>query len=197
MTSPWASGATGSPSARMTSWFASRSARSPPCRFMRCGTSAAWTRWRPAAHVLWAPRLGVSYGLGGDGRAFVRGGIGWFTGRPAYRWFGEVYSHTGLDAIQITCDETNVPAFTPDLAHQPTACAGAAAGEAIAGPIMLFDPAFRFPRTFKLSLGGDSRLPGGLIGTADLLYTRGSSQLDLRERNLELPTMSARGEGGS
>jgi hypothetical protein len=150
----------------------------------------------PAAHLLWAPRLGVSYGLGGNGQAFVRGGIGWFTGRPAYRWFGEVYLHTGLDAVQIACNSTNVPAFTPDLAHQPTACAGAAAGDAIAGPIMVFDPAFRFPRTFKLSLGGDAHLAGGLIATADLLYTRGTSQLDLRDRNLAPSTAAARGEGG-
>jgi hypothetical protein len=149
----------------------------------------------PTVQFQWAPRLGASYELG-EGRAFVRGGIGWFAGRPAYQWFSEVYSHTGLDAVQIACDQTNVPAFTADLGRQPTACAGSAAGEAIAGPVLLFDQAFRFPRTFKLSLGGDARLPGDLVGTADLLYTRGNSQLDLRERNLEPSTRRAQREGG-
>jgi Carboxypeptidase regulatory-like domain len=150
----------------------------------------------PASRVLWAPRLGVSYDLDGNGRAFVRGGIGWFTGRPAYGWFRDVYSHTGLDEVQIACTGADVPAFTVDRAHQPVACAGASTGEAIAGPVVLFDPAFRFPRTFKLSLGGDARLPAGMIGTVDLLYTRGTSQLALRDRNLQPSTTTAQGEAG-
>jgi hypothetical protein len=150
----------------------------------------------PAFRVLWAPRLGVSYDLDGSGRAFVRGGMGWFTGRPAYAWFRDVYSHTGLDEVQIACTGADVPAFTVDLAHQPLACLGVSAGESIAGPVVLFDPAFRFPRTFKLSLGGDARLPAGMIGTVDLLYTRGTSQLALRDRNLQPSTRTAQGEGG-
>ncbi|MGH7513361.1 MAG: TonB-dependent receptor [Gemmatimonadales bacterium] len=149
----------------------------------------------PSGHLLWSPRLGVSYDLRGDGNTFLRGGIGLFAGRPAYRWFNEVYTHTGLDAVELACDSTNVPAFTTDLAGQPTACAGSGGVNPVAGPVSVFDPGFRFPRSLKIAVGADHRLPWGLVGTLDLLYTQGVNQLDLRELNLNPPTAVAFGEG--
>jgi hypothetical protein len=148
----------------------------------------------PSGHLLWSPRLGVSYDLHADGRTLLRGGVGLFTGRPAYRWFNEVYAHTGLDAITVDCDSTNVPAFTRDVDRQPTACAGGQGAGAVAGPVSVFDPAFRFPRSLKLALGADHRLPWGFVGTVDLLYSRAVNQLDLRELNLAAPDAVAFGE---
>ena len=136
----------------------------------------------------------MSYDLHGDGRTFLRGGIGLFAGRPAFRWFDEVFVHTGLDAVDVRCDRTNVPAFVTDVDHQPTACARSEGVVAIAGPVNAFDPHFRFPRTLKVVLGADHRLPGGFVGTMDLLFSRGVDQLDLRELNLEPSTTVATGE---
>ena len=148
----------------------------------------------PSGHALWSPRLGLSYDLHGDGRTFLRGGIGLFAGRPAYRWFDEVFVHTGLDAIEVGCDSTNVPRFVTDADHQPTACAGSEGVASIAGPVNVFDPGFRFPRTLKVAMGADHRLPGGFVGTVDLLFSRGVDQLDLRELNLAPSTTVATGE---
>jgi hypothetical protein len=148
----------------------------------------------PSGHLLWSPRLGISYDLHADGRTVLRGGVGLFTGRPAYRWFNEVYVHTGLDAITVDCDSTNVPAFTRDVARQPTACAGGQGASPVAGPLSVFDPAFRFPRSLKIALGADHRLPWGFVGTVDLLYSRAVNQLDLRELNLAAPDAVALGE---
>ena len=68
----------------------------------------------------------MSYDLHGNGQTFLRGGVGLFTGRPAYRWFNQVYAHTGLDAIERACsDSANVPPFTTDVPrHQPRAVPG-------------------------------------------------------------------------
>jgi hypothetical protein len=148
----------------------------------------------PSGHLLWSPRLGVSYDLRGDGNTFLRGGIGLFVGRPAYGWFNEVYIHTGLDAIELACDSTNVPEFTTDVGRQPTACAGSGGVTPVAGPVSVFDPSFRFPRSLKIALGADHRLPWGLVGTLDLLYTQGVNQLDLRESNLDPSSAVAFGE---
>jgi hypothetical protein len=60
----------------------------------------------------------------------------------------------------------------------------------------VFDPEFRFPRSLKIAVGVDHRLPWGLVGTLDLLYSRTVNQFDLRELNLEGPVGSAEGEGG-
>ena len=138
----------------------------------------------PSGHLLWSPRLGASYDLHGDGRTFLRGGIGLFAGRPAYRWFDEVFVHTGLDAVEVSCDSTHVPRFVTDADRQPGACAGDGGVTPVAGPVDVFDPAFRFPRTMKVALGADHRLPWGLVGTVDLLFSKGVDQLDLRELNL-------------
>ncbi len=173
--------------------FVSRSPTSNPGLQEAFGVDNTRT---PSGHLLWSPRLGVSYDLRGDGTTFLRGGIGLFAGRPAYRWFNEVYVHTGLDAIEVICDSTNVPAFVPDITRPPTACAGSAAAPPVAGPVSVFDPAFRFPRTLKIAFGTDHRLPWGLVGTVDLLYNQGVNQLDLRELNLGPPVGASLGEGG-
>lgn len=148
----------------------------------------------PNGHLPWSPRLGVSYDLRGDGRTFLRGGIGLFAGRPAYRWFNEVYAHTGLDAIELACDSTNVPPFTTNLANQPTSCTTTGGVSPVAGPVNVFDARFRFPRSLKIALGVDHRLLWGLVGTLDLLYGEAMSQLDLQELNLSPPAAVARGE---
>lgn len=147
----------------------------------------------PSGHILWSPRLGLNYDLAGDGATFLRGGVGLFAGRPAYKWFDAVYVHTGLEAVDLFCTGDNVPAFTIDPANQPSTCAG---GVIPSTPLVnVFDPAFRFPRNLKLAVGADHRLPWGVVGTVDLLYTHATDQYDLVDLNLQPPTAVAAGEG--
>jgi outer membrane receptor protein involved in Fe transport len=147
----------------------------------------------PSGNVLWSPRLGVNYDLSGDGATFIRGGIGLFAGRPAYKWFAAVDAHTGLEAIELYCAGDSVPPFAIDPANQPTTCAG---GIIPSTPLVnVFDPAFRFPRNLKVALGADHRLPWGVVGTLDLLYTQAVNQYDLVDLNLQPPATVAAGEG--
>jgi carboxypeptidase family protein/TonB-dependent receptor-like protein len=150
----------------------------------------------PSGHLLWSPRLGASYDVAGNGSTFLRGGVGLFAGRPAYRWFNEVYTHTGLEAIEVHCTGGHVPAFVTDPIRQPVGCRSDAGASPVAGPVSLFDAEFRFPRSLKMAIGVDHRLPWGLVGTVDLLYTRGVDQLDLQELNLQGPVGAASGEAG-
>jgi hypothetical protein len=152
-------------------------------------------RLTPGTTFQWAPRLGLSYDVRGDGRLFLRGGMGWFTGRPPFGWPAQIYRRTGLDEVHIFCEGDAVPAFTPDRASQPAACAGAGS-DPIPGPVVLFDRSFRWPHTFKASIGGDARLPGGIMLTADVIYFRGGAQLSLKDRNLGAPIGPAEGEAG-
>ena len=145
----------------------------------------------PSGNALWAPRLGVSYDLGGLG-AFLRGGLGLFSGRPAYHWFNSVYQGTGLEDLELECFGSDVPAFTADPANQPTSCPSAGGPKAF---VAYFNPDFRFPRNLRASLGADVRLPGGTIGTVDLIYIRGVSDFYVTDVNL-IPTGVAAGEGG-
>jgi hypothetical protein len=148
----------------------------------------------PSGDPLWAPRLGLNFDLTGRGATYVRGGVGWFAGRPAYKWLVAVDAHTGQEAYGLDCTGDAVPPFTLDPVRQPTSCAGDRFPQA--GPVNVFDPGFRYPRNLKLALGADQRLPGGLVGTVDLLYTRAVDQFALTDRNLRGPIAVAAGEGG-
>ena len=105
----------------------------------------------------------------------VRGGAGVFTGRPPYVWVSNAYSINGLSQIELTCTPTTgVPAFTPDPNAQPSTCAGgsSATPPVNQGEIDYFDPGTKYPQNMRVAIGVDRRLPWGLIGTVDFLYTR-------------------------
>jgi hypothetical protein len=147
----------------------------------------------PSGHTLWSPRIGVSYDVSGAGSTFLRGGIGLFAGRPAYIWFREAHFNTGLQRLRLTCSGEGTPGFTPDPARQPTQCAGVV--EPVTD-IAYFDPNFRFPRSLKVALGFDRRLPLGVVGTVDVLYARGVDQFAVMDVNLRPPVGFAAGEAG-
>jgi hypothetical protein len=147
----------------------------------------------PSGNALWSPRLGVNYDVSGRGMTVLRGGVGFFAGPPAYVWYRNVYGTTGIRALRIACDGDAVPAFTLDPEHQPTACAEPTP---LQSPLAVFDPDFRFPRNLKVALGIDRLLPGGVVGTVDLLYSRLVNAVEVRDLNLRGPVGVLAGEGG-
>jgi Carboxypeptidase regulatory-like domain/TonB dependent receptor len=149
------------------------------------------TSLTPSGNVLWSPRVGVNYDLSGKGTTVLRGGLGLFAGRPAYQWFRNVYARNGVQLID--CAEDEVPAFTLDPANPPAGCDGTSPP---LPRLNYFDPEFRFPRSLKLAVGADLLLPGGVVGTVDLLYTHGVNTFDVADVNLAEPSAVATGEGG-
>ena len=148
----------------------------------------------PAETPIWSPRLGVNYDVTGRGRGFVRGGIGLFSGRPAYRWLQNAYGEAGsVGFVFVRCEEDRLPEFTLDPSSPPERCADA---EPPRPTMSVFDPEFRFPRDLKISAGADVALPWGMVGTADVLFTAGIDQVAVRDLNLGAPVGVAAGEGG-
>jgi hypothetical protein len=144
----------------------------------------------PSGDPLWSPRVGLNYDLRGDGSAFLRGGIGLFSGPPPYRWLGNGYRDSGEEML-VNCDRSDVPPFIAD--PQPTSCLS---GGGTSPRISFFDPAFRSPQNLKLALGLDRRLASGIVATIDVLYTRAVRQIYISEANLGGPGGTASGEGG-
>ncbi|MGH7513419.1 MAG: TonB-dependent receptor [Gemmatimonadales bacterium] len=151
------------------------------------------TSLTPSGNLLWSPRLGVNYDLAGRGTTVLRGGVGYFAGPPPYVWYRNVYGTAGVRSHRIVCEGEEVPAFTLDPAQQPTVCT---TPTPLAQPLAFFDPGFRFPRSLKLALGVDRRLPGGIVGTVDLLYTRLVNSVTAVDVNLKGPVGTSTGEGG-
>ena len=138
----------------------------------------------PSGNMLWSPRLGFNFDPFGTGRTILRGGAGYFTGRPPYVWLSNAFVNTGLEQVTLTCTGATVPAFTVDPANQPTTCAGGGAATVPRPSPNYFVKDFKFPQTFRVSLGVDHRLPGGLVGTVDLLYSKNVNQLYIQDANL-------------
>ena len=143
----------------------------------------------PSGNLLWSPRLGFNFDPTGQGETILRGGLGYFTGRPPYVWLSNAFVGTGLEQVELTCSGlvsgvSVVPAFTVDPANQPTVCAGGAGASTPRPSPSYFVDDFKFPQTFRVSLGADHRLPWGMVATVDFLYSKNVNQLYIEDANL-------------
>jgi hypothetical protein len=148
----------------------------------------------PSGNMLWSPRIGFNYDIGGRGATFVRGTLGLYSGPPAYRWIANAYRDSGGEQAFLHCDGSDVPPFNP--LHPPLTCAGGGGADPPEPRITVFDPGLKYPQNWKLAVGLDKRLPWGMVGTVDLLYTRWVNEFYLTDANLGPPVGTAAGEGG-
>ena len=143
--------------------------------------------------VMWSPRAGFNYALSSNSREQIRGGIGLFSGRTPYVWLSNQYGNTGIEFRRVTqaFNANNRTPFVADPANQPKTVTGA--GTAV-NEIDLIDPDYKYPSLVRTNLGYDRELGvWGLIGTAELLYSRNVN--DIRYENLNLVQSGTRPDG--
>src|SRR5207302_6753049 len=177
--------------------------------FPALGGRGVDTRSSPSGNILWSPRLGFNYDIGGRQQTILRGGVGIFSGRPPYVWVSNAYGNTGLEQRTLVCDgaatttsgvNDTVPVFTVDPGNQPVKCG--AGGTGSVGPsssatsIVFYDPKFKFPQALKLALGADHSLPWNLFATVDFIYTKAINQYYLQDVNLQGILGASAGEAG-
>ncbi len=154
----------------------------------------------PSGHPLFSPRLGFNLGLGPDRSTQIRGGAGLFTGRPAFAWLANAFQFDGSRSRFLTCERVieNPQGDTPTIIEvappfdpggpSPAACLeGREEFARETDVIDAFDPDYRFPQDFKISLAIDQRLPLGIIGSVEGVYTKAVNQTFVRELNLAEP----------
>jgi outer membrane receptor protein involved in Fe transport len=128
----------------------------------------------PSGHVQLSPRVGFNWDVTGDQVNQLRGGIGAFTGHPAYVWMSNAFQNSGLSGVPLlTCSGSNPPpAFTAAaVASPPQQCANGVQASA-GGEIDLLQSSLRMPQTLRGSIGYDRDLGHNLIGTVEGLYTK-------------------------
>ena len=124
----------------------------------------------PDPNPLFSPRLGFNWDVIGDRSTQVRGGTGIFTGKPAYVWISNQIGNTGMLTGFEQIDNTRRRPFDPDPdAYKPTNVTGAPASSY---ELALTDPDFKFPQLWRSNIAVDQKLPMGLIGTLEFLYSR-------------------------
>jgi len=120
-------------------------------------------------NLLFSPRFGFNYDVGGEQKTQIRGGTGIFTGRPAYVWISNQVGNTGVLTGFIQADSTTAYPFHPDPDHYKPAATGLPAASF---RLALTDPEFRFPQLWRSNIAIDQRLPWGMTGTLEYLYSK-------------------------
>ncbi len=126
----------------------------------------------PGINLLFSPRFGFNYDVGGEQQTQIRGGTGIFTGRPAYVWISNQVGNTGMLTGFISATNTTAFPFNPNpFAYKP-ADSLITGAPAASFALALTDPKFRFPQLWRSNIAIDQRLPWGLTGTAELMYSK-------------------------
>ncbi|GAB5537053.1 MAG: TonB-dependent receptor [Rubricoccaceae bacterium] len=147
----------------------------------------------PAAAVYLSPRAGFNYDLSETAgrRLQLRGGTGVFTGRVPFVWPGGMFLNNGTNSGfafragflgNNTINGNPIP-LVVDPQQQFT---GADFGQSDipSGRLEIFEENFRYPRVWRSSLGLDTELPGGFVGTLESQFTKTLNNIIVTNVNL-------------
>ncbi len=128
----------------------------------------------PGAQIMVSPRIGFNLDVKGDESTQVRGGVGIFTSRLPLVWPGGSYTNNGVNIGGVyhrSSWGTDI-FFRDDWENQYKAVDFGGTDAAYGGQVDLFAEDFKFPQMFRASLAVDQKLPWGMIGTLEGLYTK-------------------------
>ena len=131
----------------------------------------------PESSLLWSPRLGFNWDVDGTKTTQIRGGLGIFTSRIPWVWPGGVFIRNGLTSSFAVGFNTLQP--TPNDWRNLVNLTKPS------GDVDLFTENFKYPQVFRTSLGIDQALPWGLVGSAELTYTKTVNNIDIKNVNLK------------
>ena len=143
----------------------------------------------PDASPLFSPRFGFNFDAMGDRSIQIRGGTGLFTGRPAFVWISNQIGNngviTGFDQIAGTSRY-----FNPDPEYWIPANPTLPTSYELA----VTDNNFKFPQVWRTNIAVDAKLPWGLAGTVEYIYSKEINGMGYYNANLPaLPNPSTIG----
>ncbi|MGG9963017.1 TonB-dependent receptor [Ferruginibacter sp. SUN106] len=145
----------------------------------------------PSAKLMINPRFGFNYDLKGDKKTQLRGGLGLFSGRPAFVFVSNAVGNNGMQAGQISQDNTVAYPFSPNINRNvPTPNPGSPAPSYNIAPI---EKNFRFPQVFRTNMAVDQKIIGGIVGSAEFLFTQSLSNIFYYNANQKVPTTTFAG----
>lgn len=127
----------------------------------------------PSAHPLFSPRVGFNYDLTGDRSLVLRGGTGLFTGTIPFVWIVAQASDAGV--LQTTYTKGVIPAFKttiPEILEGVYPGGFNPATPAAPSSVSIMDENLKLPQNWKSSLALDAKLPWGLKGTLEGIYSK-------------------------
>ncbi|RPD46917.1 TonB-dependent receptor [Hymenobacter sediminis] len=154
----------------------------------------------PKSRLQVSPRIGFNWDVRGNQTFQLRGGVGIFTGRPAYVWISNQYGGTGVDFANYDSNTagTNVPAggfiLTSDYTTLRDAVKNLPA-RAAKGSVAVTDRDFKNPQLLRTNFAVDYRLPLGIVATLEGIYSKTLNDVIPQDINLVSPTGVLQGDG--
>ena len=144
------------------------------CRDYGYNTQGAQAGKMPKAQLMFNPRIGFNWDVKGDQQTQFRGGLGIFTSRLPLVWTGGSYTNNGVTIGGVYHRSSwGTPIwFKPGWDDQYTAQDFGATDPIPSGQMDLFAEDFKYPQMFRTSLAVDQKLPWGMIGTLEGIYTK-------------------------
>ena len=154
----------------------------------------------PDPKIIFSPRFGFNYDVSGDRTFQLRGGTGLFSGRPAYVWISNQIGENGvLTGFQQLDDAAATPLtsrpFHPDPDHYKPPASAITGAPASSFGLALTDPEYEFPQLWRTNIAVDKRLPWGLVGTGEFLYSKDVNGTSYIDANLSAPDGAFTGPG--
>ncbi|MEX8546761.1 MAG: carboxypeptidase regulatory-like domain-containing protein [Mucilaginibacter sp.] len=130
----------------------------------------------PKTRVQFSPRVGFNWDVNNNGNTQLRGGAGIFTGPVPYVYISNQASNNGVQfgSYSIVPGAGGVAATDPRFVFNPNVDANRPTGAAAntSYNLVVVDRNFKFPSNFRLNLALDQKLPFGIIGTLEGIYSR-------------------------
>lgn len=130
----------------------------------------------PGTQLQLGPRFGFNWDMTGNQVNQLRGGTGIFVGQPAWVWVSDAFGNSGVNGYAtFTCSSpSSAPAFTGVGGAIPTSCRTGSTTAPVT--VNTIDPNLKFPSVERSSLGYDRKLPWGVVGTVEGMYTKSIEQ---------------------
>ncbi len=139
----------------------------------------------PGIKPLFSPRVGFNWAATENRSLQLRGGTGVFTGRIPFVWGGNNYSNPGFNPNIWSGGTDPAPVITGE------GCTSAGCQTAVLQQgfyVNAFDPDFKWPQTWVTNIAFDTRLPGDVLGTFEMIY--GKDLNSVQVYNADVPAQS-------
>lgn len=143
----------------------------------------------PKTTPLLSPRLGFNYDPFGNRNTQIRGGAGIFTGRIPFVWISNQASNNGLLWGRIDAT-TPAAASIYKFSNDVTSYIPANPTTPASFEINATAKNFKFPQVYRANLAVDQKLPFGIVGTLEGLFTKDINAVYHRNDNLPIPTLT-------
>jgi hypothetical protein len=175
----------------------------------------AWPKVSP----LISPRVGFNWDAKGDRTTQIRGGTGVLTGRVPFVWLSNAVSNNGLffgqyNSTTVPLDNTG-DGIPYNFSQTPYKGSEALYSNLQTGyPALITNPLdknygrssivpavntiaknFKFPQVWRSNIAVDQKLPGGVVGTLEFIYTKDIHAVFLKDENVRPTTATLSGDG--